>query len=77
MLPKPVGPDIVDIQAKPVAGAVHVEMAVSVLLNHAIDAAAQQPQLQQPFHQHAHGGVMHRFRRRPWRHLADGRLLGR
>ena len=77
MLPEPVGADIVHIKPKPVAGAVHVKVPVSVLLNHAINAAAQQAQLQQPFHQYAHGGVMHRFRRRPWRHLADGRLLGR
>ena len=77
MLPKPVGADIVHIQAEPVAGAVHVEVAVGVLLNHGIDAAAQQPQLQQAFHQHAHGGFMHRLSGRSRRNLGDGGLLSR
>ena len=43
VLTEAIGPHIVNIKAQPVAGAVHVEMAVGPLLDHPIEGSRQQP----------------------------------
>ena len=43
VLTEAIGPHIVYIKAQPVAGAVHVEVAVGPLLDHPIKGSRQQP----------------------------------
>ena len=43
VLTEAIGPHIVYIKAKPVAGAVHVEVAVGPLLDHPVKGSCQQP----------------------------------
>ena len=64
------------IQAEPVAGAVHVQMAVGPLFNQTVHITEQEAEVHQTLHQHPQGGVMHLLRRRARLHHSHGRLLG-
>ena len=77
VLAEAVGAHVVDIEAQPVAGAVHVQVPVGALLDDAVRLAAQQAQLQQTLHQHAHSGFMHALGGLPRRHHRHRCLLGR
>ena len=59
MLAKPISTHIMNIQAEPMAGAVHVEMAVRALFNQAIHIPLQETEAHQTLHQNAHGRVVH------------------
>ena len=75
VLTQAVSPYIVHIETQPVAGAVHVEVAVRALLDDPVGLAGQQPQIQQALHQHTHGGAMHALGGLPRRHGSHRRFL--
>src|SRR5260221_13254512 len=47
---------VVHVEAEPVAGAVHVELLVRVVLEHLVDAAFAKLEVDEPLHQHTPGG---------------------
>ena len=51
VLTEAIGPHIVHIETQPMAGAVHVEVAIGPLLDHPIQRADQQTQVKQARHQ--------------------------
>ena len=59
MLAEPIGTDIVNIQPKPVAGSMHIQMPVASLLDQAVDLSHQKSQIHKTFHQNMHSRVMH------------------
>ena len=60
------------VHAQPVAGAVHVEAAVGVGLDDAVDAAGEQPQIDHALREHAHRGFVRRVPGVAGRDLRDG-----
>src|SRR5438552_7688829 len=53
--------DVVHVHAEPVAGAVHVELAVVMHRERVVDPAGEQAQRDQPLDEGAAGGVVHRL----------------
>ena len=66
-----------DVHAQPVAGAVHVEPLVLLLLDDALDPALERTEVHQPLDQHLHRRRVHVVERPPGRHRVDGSLLRR
>jgi hypothetical protein len=57
----------VHVEAQPVAGAVHVELAVAAGFEHAVEAALEQAQVDEALGEHPGGGVVGAFQPAPGR----------
>ena len=63
-----IGADVMDIEAQPMAGAMHVEVAVGPLLDDPVHLTAEQAKVHQALDENPNGGVMDRFSGLPGSH---------